>query len=373
MESWDSFLQNIMIEGHGDDLFRFEGRVRINFSSNIPQNVNHEELIRHLCERGSLVGNYPEPEPKSVERRLAQLIGLEPESVIVTNGATEAIYLIAHLFEGKRSAIVAPTFREYQDAAKVFAHRVSFISSIDEIEASDADLVWLCNPNNPTGEVFCRERLLSIIDRCREKVFIIDQAYALYSVKRVLSAEDIAGRDNVVILHSLTKEYMIPGLRIGYAIGSAGLLDALRGLRMPWSVNALAIEAAHFFLDRGSRMSGSRMSGNADDGNAESGNRNDGNREVISAEELHREALRLSCALSALGIEVAPTDCNFILARLQKGMAAELKMWLVENYGILIRDASNFEGLTPAHFRIAAQSPQENDIFIKCMQEWLSL
>ncbi|MDD5962561.1 MAG: aminotransferase class I/II-fold pyridoxal phosphate-dependent enzyme, partial [bacterium] len=227
-----------MIEGHGDDLFRFEGRVRINFSSNIPQNVNHEELIRHLCERGSLVGNYPEPEPKSVERRLAQLLGLEPESVIVTNGATEAIYLIAHLFEGKRSAIVAPTFREYQDAAKVFAHRVSFISSIDEIEASDADIVWLCNPNNPTGEVFCRERLLSIIDRCREKVFVIDQAYALYSVKRVLSAEDIAGRDNVVILHSLTKEYMIPGLRIGYAIGSAGVMDALRGLRMPWSVNA---------------------------------------------------------------------------------------------------------------------------------------
>ena len=348
MESWDSFLRNIMIEGHGDDLFRFEGRVRINFSSNIPQNVNHEELIRHLCERGSLVGNYPEPEPKSVERRLAQLLGLEPESVIVTNGAAEAIYLIAHLFEGKRSAIVAPTFREYQDAAKVFAHRVSFIRSIDEIEASDADIVWLCNPNNPTGEVFCRERLLSIIDRCREKVFIIDQAYALYSVKRVLSAEDIAGRDNVVILHSLTKEYMIPGLRIGYAIGSAGVMDALRGLRMPWSVNALAIEAAHFFLDRG-------------------------NREVISAEELHREALRLSCALSALGVEVAPTDCNFILARLQKGRAAELKMWLVENYGILIRDASNFEGLTPAHFRIAAQSPQENDIFIKCMQEWLSL
>ena len=88
---------------------------------------------------------------------------------------------------------------------------------------------------------------------------------------------------------------------------------------------------------------------------------------------MHREALRLSCALSALGIEVAHTDCNFILARLKKGRAAELKMWLVENYGILIRDASNFEGLTPAHFRIAAQSPQENDIFIKCMQEWLSL
>ena len=337
-----------MIEGHGDDLFRFNGKVKINFSSNIPQKVNHDRLLDHLRRCGALVGNYPEPEPKSVERELALLHSAAPENIIVTNGATEAIYLLAHLFEGKRSAIVVPTFREYQDAAKVFGHKVIFIRSIEEIETCDADLVWLCNPNNPTGGVFGRERLLATMDRCVDKFFIIDQAYALYSVKRVLSARDILERNNAVMLHSLTKEYMIPGLRIGYAIGPAVILDSLRRLRMPWSVNALAIEAAHFLLENGERN-------------------------IISPEQLHVEAMRLSLSLSALGVEVVPTDCNFILARLRSGRAAELKEWLVENCGILIRDASNFEGLTPAHFRIAAQSPEENDIFIKSMEQWNSL
>ena len=71
--------------------------------------------------------------------------------------------------------------------------------------------------------------------------------------------------------------------------------------------------------------------------------------------------------------DVIPTDCNFLLARLPHKTASDLKDWMVENYGILIRDASNFEGLTPSHFRIAAQSPAENDVFIKAIKEWKSL
>ncbi len=337
-----------MIDGHGDDLYRFNGKVRINFSTNIPQNVSHDRLLEHLHECGAIFRNYPEPEPKSVEQHLATIYDLPQENIIVTNGATEAIYLLAHLFEGKKSAIIVPTFREYQDAAGVFAHTISFLHSMAEIESSDADVVWLCNPNNPTGQIFDRDKLLAIIDRCKDKVFIIDQAYALYSVKTVLSVEDIMNRVNVVVLNSLTKQFMIPGLRIGYAIGPTRLLNALRTLRMPWSVNSLAIEAAHFLLDN-----------------------NDGAH--IDRQTLHEEALRLSDALTESGIEAEPTDCNFLLARLPYKTASELKDWMVENYGILIRDASNFEGLTPTHFRIAAQSPAENDVFIKAIKEWKSL
>lgn len=337
-----------MIEGHGDDLFRFKGNVRINFSTNIPQNVSHDSLLDHLYKCGTIFSNYPEPEPRSVERHLAEIHDLSPESVIVTNGATEAIYLLAHLFMGKKSAVVAPTFREYQDASTVFSHAVSFIHSINEIEDSDADVVWLCNPNNPTGQVFDREELLSIIDRCPDKVFVIDQAYALYSVKRVLSMKDAAERENVVILYSLTKQFMIPGLRIGYAVGPADLFNDLRKLRMPWSVNSLAIEGAHYLLDN-----------------------NDDYR--IDKNVLHEEALRLSEALRDMGMTVVPTDCNFLLAKLPSGTAAELKEWMVDNHGILIRDASNFEGLAKSHFRIAAQSREENDLFIKSIKEWISL
>lgn len=337
-----------MIEGHGDDLFRFKGKVRINFSTNIPQNVSHDSLLDHLYKCGAIFSNYPEPEPRSVERHVATIHGLSPESVIVTNGATEAIYLLAHLFIGRKSEVVTPTFREYQDAATVFSHSVSFIHSINEIEESDADVVWLCNPNNPTGQVFDREELLSVIDCCQDKVFVIDQAYSLYSVKPVLSLKDAAERNNVVILYSLTKQFMIPGLRIGYAVGPVELFNSLRKLRMPWSVNSLAIEAAHYLLDNSGAIQ-------------------------INKHELHDEAIRLSVALRDLAMTVEPTDCNFILAKLPSGTAAELKEWMVENHGILIRDASNFEGLTKSHFRIAAQSHEENNLFIKCIKEWMSL
>lgn len=337
-----------MIDGHGDDLYRYSGMVHINFSTNIPQNVNHDGLLKYLHECGAVLRNYPEPEPKSVEQHLATVHGLPAENIIVTNGATEAIYLLAHLFAGKKSAIIVPTFREYQDAAGVFAHTISYLHSMNEIEESDADVVWLCNPNNPTGQIFDRDELLAIIDGCKDKVFIIDQAYALYSVKTVLSVEDVMQRDNVVVLYSLTKQFVIPGLRIGYAIGPVRLFGALRRLRMPWSVNSLAIEAAHYLLDK-----------------------NDATH--IDRQALHEEALRLSDALSASGIEVDPTDCNFLLARLPHKTASELKDWMVENYGILIREASNFEGLTPSHFRIAAQSRAENDVFIKAIKEWKSL
>lgn len=337
-----------MIDGHGDDLFRFDGKVRINFSTNIPQNINHDALLKHLHNCGAIFSNYPEPEPRSVERHLGDVYGISPANIIVTNGATEAIYLLAHLYGGGKSAIIVPTFREYQDAAKVFFHRVSYIHSLDEMENSGARLVWLCNPNNPTGMVYDKAQLLQEIDCNPSKIFIIDQAYARYSVKDVLSVEDVLGRENVVVLSSLTKQFMIPGLRIGYAIGPEGIIRKLRALRMPWSVNSIAIEAAHYLLEH----------------------------EVdyrIDSSLLHTEAVRLSEALIDCGVLVTPTDCNFLLGELPHGRASVLKEWMMNKYGILIRDASNFESLTPACFRIAAQSREENDEFIKCIREWMSL
>lgn len=337
-----------MIDGHGDDLFRFGDKVRINFSTNIPQSINHDALLQHLQQCGAIFSNYPEPEPRSVEARLAELSGVCRENVIVTNGATEAIYLLAHLFEGKKSAIIVPTFREYQDAARVFNHKVSFIHSMDVIAENGADMVWLCNPNNPTGQVYERESLLASIDRNPEKLFIVDQAYALYSVRDVLTESDVTDRENVVVLSSLTKQFMIPGLRIGYAIGPKRLIDKLRGLRMPWSVNSVAIEAARFLLANAGQYSIDRM-------------------------VLHQEAERIRKALEMCGISTLPTDCNFLLARLPIGTAAEFKEWLVVNHGILIRDASNFESLAPQHFRIAAQTREENNEFIESIKEWISL
>lgn len=335
-----------MTDGHGDDLFRYGGKVTINFSTNIPQCVDHSGLMDHLARKGAVFKNYPEPEPLSVEKKLASRHGTDAADIIVTNGATEAIYLLANAWRNGKSAVLAPTFREYQDACRVFGHSVEFIRSLDDIEGG-CDMVWLCNPNNPTGCVHDRARLLAAMDGNPDTVFVVDQAYAAFSVREVLSVGDVMARTNVVMLHSMTKQFVVPGLRIGYAIGAAWILDRMRALRMPWSVNSIAIEAAHYLLDNSSDY-------------------------VFDALSLHSEAERVSSALVRLGMEVPATDCNFLLARLALGTSAELKRWLMENHGFLIRDASNFEGLTTRHFRVAVQSRDENNKLIKALEEWTS-
>ena len=235
-----------MIDGHGDDIFRYGGgAVRINFSTNIWQNADHSGLLRHLAEAGDIFSNYPEPEPRSVESLLAAEAGVGAGNVIVTNGATEAVYLLAQLTAPGPSAVVVPTFREYQDACRVFGHKVLFTDSLSQLPPG-CRTVWLCNPNNPTGTALDAREIAEASKEHPDKLFVLDQAYADYSAKEALAGVETVSLENMVSLHSLTKRFAIPGLRIGYAVGSERVISALRRLRMPWSVNAVAIEVPQF-------------------------------------------------------------------------------------------------------------------------------
>lgn len=348
-----------MIEGHGDDLWRYAGKIRHNFSTNIHSAFDHGPLMEMLARSGYAVASYPEPAPVSVERAVADMVGCMPDEVMAANGATEAIYLIAIEFAGKNSAILAPTFREYQDSCRMHSHKISFIDSLEVLSESGKggvterfDTVWLCNPNNPTGQVIPRERLLEVIAANPETVFVIDQAYSDYTLLPVLTARDAVEAGNVVLLGSLTKRFAVPGLRIGYAVGASVLLDRFSRWRMPWSVNGPAIAGALYLLARRSEY-------------------------LIEASGLHAEALRISEEFRKMGIDVTPTDCNFILCRLpdvngKEVHMTDLKEYLIEEAGILIRDASNFEGLDGRYFRIAAQSPEENDLLISKVREYLN-
>lgn len=335
-----------MIEGHGDDIYRYGDKVKYNFSSNICVVDDHTHIMGHISRDIRVLGSYPEPYPASLESALAAKFGVAPENVIVTNGATEAIYLIAHSLAHAVSAILSPAFSEYEDACTLHGHKVVHVSQPDKLPA-DAHAVWLCNPGNPTGKVIDADRLSEIVKANDDKTFVIDQAYADYTPREVIDARDAVSAGNVLLLGSFTKRYSVPGLRIGYAVGDARLLHKVRSCRMPWSVNAVAISAAHYLLSA-----------------PESGK--------IDAVSLHAEAMRVGDTLRGMGIEVAETDCNFMLCRLPQGTAASLKEWLIDNYGILIRDASNFHGLTRQHFRIAVQTHAADDQLIKAIKEWMS-
>ena len=335
-----------MIEGHGDDLYKYGKKIVSNFSSNVYNRIDHSGLYQRLNERLSTICSYPEPMPYSLESEIARRYSLTPRQVCVTNGATEAIYLIAQVFQGRISAVLGPTFSEYADACRVHRHKVKPFYSLDALP-EDAELVWICNPNNPTGEVRNKEDLKALVDSHPDKLFIFDQSYEYFTLKSLLGIKEAASFPNVILLHSMTKQYAIPGLRVGYFTASEGLTDDVRCRRMPWSVNSLAIEAAKYLLEEGDGIS-------------------------ADIPQLLAERERLTnLLLATVMLEIWPTDTHYMLIKLRMGKAAALKDFLAVNHGILIRDASNFEGLDERFFRIATQTPEENDKLVKAISEWM--
>ncbi len=334
-----------MIEGHGDDAYKYE-RIRINFSSNVYNPITHDGLHRYLFQQMDSIRSYPEPEPYSLERLLAEKEQLLPEEVCVTNGATEAIYLIAQAYRGATSAICMPTFSEYKDACQLHEHRAVSFYQLDRLP-TDARLVWICNPNNPTGMVWEKAELEHLIEARPETLFVLDQSYETFTQQPLFSAREAAALPNVLLLHSMTKRYAVPGLRLGYLTGNKNLLQTIRQQRMPWSVNQLAIEAGHYLTTHSDEL-------------------------AFDLHQLLQEKERLAQALQAVGgLEVWQSDTHYMLVKLRMGKASALKEYLATEHGILIRDASNFEGLDEHFFRIATQRQEENEELVNGIRQWI--
>ena len=151
-----------MIQGHGDDLYRYGNRVEINFSTNNFNHFDHSPLFGFLARKLHLITSYPEPEPTTLEQAIARQNGVSPDSIMVTNGATEAIYLMAQCFADRVSFIVQPTFAEYADACSMHGNTpptdITTPTAADTFGSNTA--LWLCNPNNPTGNVVPHNELL---------------------------------------------------------------------------------------------------------------------------------------------------------------------------------------------------------------------
>lgn len=335
-----------MIYGHGDDTYRYGEKVKVNFSSNIYQKADLTELKQYLATRLDAIGNYPEPEPKELEELIAEKLEIPASMVMVTNGANEAIYLIAQLYRGWASVIPQPTYTEYADACRMFDHIISY-ERTDELNILPEDRIyWICNPDNPTGNVMLKQLLAYVIKKHPRYLHVIDQSYADYTLQPMLKPKELLDCYNVMILNSLSKKYCIPGLRLGYMTASPIIIERLRDIRQPWTVNTLAIEAGKWLIKNDPKV-------------------------IPDIKDYIAEAQRLHDELQAIdGIMVMDTKTHYMLVNIDWTTSLELKNWLIENHGILIRDASNFHGLDTHCFRVAAQSPEENDALINAIKEF---
>ena len=395
-----------MIKGHGDDAYQFED-IRINFSSNIYSHADMSALKEHLCRHIHVIDSYPEPEPFSLERLIAEQLGIPADCVLVTNGATEAIYLVAQMVAPQIGSFIldGPSFSEYADACRLYGLSPRSEDGNLATRENKDTILWLCNPNNPTGRVYTQTE----IDRFLEEypLVVVDQSYEHHTLEHIMTPAEGILHDNLLQIHSLTKTYAIPGLRIGFVTAQPQLIDRLRRFVRPWSVNALAIEAARWLLTHDMKAIGDLPA-------------------------YLREAQRLCQNLNAIpGIKVFPTKTNFMLVRIEpltssrsedfsryeerlrvgdqrsgirgtlgensiegpdsnlvprtshlapreetprkeERSASALKTYLAHHYGILIRDASNFNDLDERYFRIAAQLPEENDLLVKAISCYLN-
>lgn len=293
--------------------------------------------------------HYPDSTAAELREALARRHNLFPENICVANGSTELIYLVPRLAGGARGLVVAPPFSEYAKSLARAGLEVDYLDlfpadgfalSLDLLDrrlADGYDLLFLANPGNPTGALIPRHEIAEVICMCRRRgtFLVLDEAFMDFREEE--SATPLAAQgDGAVVLRSMTKFYAIPGLRLGYAVGSEAVIARLSSLREPWSVNTLAQAAGLACLA-------------------------DSDYPARTLALVERERARLSAGIGALpGLAVYPSAANYFLVRIDAGPTArELAARLLAER-VLIRDCSSFRGLSERFFRVAVRGAGEN-------------
>jgi threonine-phosphate decarboxylase len=335
-----------MLQGHGDDGYLHGTPIHADFSTNVYHGGAPAGLKEHLFDRWDKVIRYPEVIAESLARKIAGHYSLTDDHILVTNGSTESIYLIAQAFKKKKSAIVIPAFAEYEDACRMHGHQLDFIAWEDFLtgtKAVTADLLFICNPNNPSGQVFTG--LAQMLSDNPDTLFVVDEAFIEFTFAVTSVIGLTVNYSNLIVMRSMTKAYAIPGLRLGYIVAAPALISLLKSEKLPWTVNVMALEAGHFIFDRLDILS-------------------------VPLHQLLQDKADFIKGLKDTPIHIYPSHTHFFLAETQFKNAALLKKFLLDKHHILIRDAGNFRGLSENHIRIAALSPVKNQMLINALSEW---
>jgi histidinol-phosphate aminotransferase len=302
-----------------------------------------------------VLAHYPDRECLALRAALAAAEGVSMDNILPGNGAAELIQLAALAFvtPGSRHLIVSPTFGEYSRAIQLMGGQALEVRPTHpdlRFEAAEVaaaihrlrpESVWLCQPNNPTGQLWTAAELtyLRAADPDARMLWVVDESYH-YFVANPVSLKGEIEQENLLILRSLTKDMALAGLRLGYALAAPSLIQSLRQVQPPWSVNSLAQVAGAAALQA----------------------------EVLtwrqkSITQLHSNAAELWAGLTELELMILPTQTTFALVNV--GHAAEFRRRLLA-HGLLVRDCTSF-GL-PGHIRIAAHRPEENWQLLKAIQ-----
>lgn len=284
---------------------------------------------------------YPDDDSSALRELLAYRNGCSPEEILVTNGSNEAIYLLASYCAAKVNYILNPVYGEYSLALAAWGADVKDIFSLTEL-GKDAEVLWLCNPCNPTGKLISADSLAEAARRSPQTTFIVDEAYIdfLTADEERLAFADLP--KNMVVLRSLTKIYHLCGVRAGYVMAANGMIHDLQRRQPTWSVSSVAQAAASAFLRDEEYL--------------------------LRTREFYRaETPRFTDKIKAAGFMALPTNVNFFLV--EAGGDRQLIEFLLRR-GLVVRHTRNFKGLDGKYIRVATRLPHENDMLADALREY---
>ncbi|OQX21336.1 MAG: histidinol-phosphate transaminase [Candidatus Altiarchaeales archaeon A3] len=345
---------------HGDDAYKYSDVIDFASNSN-PCGASKKavDAIRNNLDRISM---YPDSDCVELCKEFAKYNNVCSENIIAGNGASEVIRLFCEVFLNKSDSVLipSPVFSGFEANARLFCGEIKYLllNSCDDFKINADEVlgeinrvknrikvVFLCSPNNPSGQFIPKESILKILKEAPETYVFLDESFIEFSEMDSMSSE-VEKHGNLFVLRSMTKFFALAGLRVGCGVGNKNLIEILRGAKLEWNVNFPGQVAAVESLKDKEYIENSKFL-------------------------IKKEKQNLFNGLSLINkLRVYPSYTNFFLVDIEKtGLkSGEMKSMLLKK-NILIRDCSNFRGLSENYIRICTRTKKENEKLLDAIKE----
>lgn len=335
---------------HGGD--RYRNQVRLDFSVNVNPLGTPDSVEEALHRAAASCGWYPDIEAERLKRAVSGMLGVPEEQLLFGNGASELFMAAVHALQPRKTVLPVPSFYGYEYAAKAAGSELLFYRTkrengfrieeeLDGLLTEDVDLLFLANPNNPTGRLADPAMLEGILRHCGERgiYVVLDECFIEFCGEGRSLISEAERFGSLIVVRAFTKIFAVPGVRLGYAVcGNPALREKIARQLPEWNLSCFAQEAGCACAE----LSGFILQTQA---------------------YVEREREFLAEGLERRGFSVFPSDANFLLLYSRDAFLYER---LLEK-GILIRDCGNFRGLEKGFYRIAVRSRAENEILLAAL------
>lgn len=345
---------------HGGNLesaaekYGFAPEELLDFSANINWFGRPPQMDRAIARGLAMMPHYPDPASRKLLQAISEAVQLPTECLLVGNGSIELIYAFMRAVGKTRTLVLEPTFSEYARAVKMAGGSVLTYPLYGENDwhidlkqlandLTDVDLVFICNPNNPTGQLILRDDLVDFALEAEKKgvMVVVDEAFSEFVEdfsERAYSVLDlVTACRNLVVFRSFTKFFAIPGLRLGFCAAHPRLIQEIAAQQEPWTVNCIAQSVGEFIVS--DELKSYRAQART---------------ELQRVRKEFSLALQETLALKNWGA------VNFLLLDLGvQGRSTEITQ-ILGSRGILVRDCQPFGERFSRYIRVAVRPPHEN-------------